>query len=631
LLNISVSVSTVKELKTREVPNIITVITQEDIKNIGANDLMDVLKLVPGVSFGLDVESSIGISMRGLWGHEGKVLILVDGQEMNEGLFACFNYSQHIPVELIKKIEIIRGPGSSIYGGYAELGVINIITKDGNDYTGLQMGTTYGQMANNFGHANAYFNYGMKNDKTKFRLSGFYGEGNRSDKEKLEVYGKDYYFNKTDFLAKQLFINTGFEHKNLKARFVIDDYKNNSYMIFNNDVKYNGSYNSNYLTLAGEVKYDFKINDKLKITPKINFKHQNPWKADYYINDSSYYDFNVNYQKALANIMCNYDMNENINILGGVEYYLDYSKYLTKGDEYIFYNGKDNISFNNISQFAQLLMKTRIVNITLGERIDKHNMYGTSFAPRIGLTKVVDKFHAKALFSKAFRAPSVYNIDYNQDIVPENTYVAELELGYQFNKKMMFKANLFEITIDDPIIYTAVFENYEYTEQYINSNKTGSRGIEVEYKYIDNKINLSLGYSYSTTQDKNEVIEYRVPVNGTVLLGAPKHKFIANFGIKISKNINANTTYVFNDKRYGYNGINSNGNSILKEFDQMHDVSLYLAYDNLFNKNINIGIGVRNLFDDQSLYLQPYDGGLTGYPMMSREYFVKLSYSITKK
>lgn len=106
-------------------------ITAEEIKNLRSRDLIDVLNLVPGMNFGVDVQGVVGISSRGNWAHEGKILVLLDGQEMNEILFSSTQFGQRYDISQIEKIEIIRGPGSSIYGGYAELGVINIITKGG--------------------------------------------------------------------------------------------------------------------------------------------------------------------------------------------------------------------------------------------------------------------------------------------------------------------------------------------------------------------------------------------------------------------------------------------------------------------------------------------------------------------
>ncbi|MGZ4060958.1 MAG: TonB-dependent receptor plug domain-containing protein, partial [Bacteroidia bacterium] len=102
LINSLIGVASIKPLSGRESPSIVSLITEEEIKNSGARDLMDILNMVPGIDFGVDVEGVVGIGMRGNWAHEGKVLLLLDGQEMNEGLFGTTQFGNHIPVDQIK-------------------------------------------------------------------------------------------------------------------------------------------------------------------------------------------------------------------------------------------------------------------------------------------------------------------------------------------------------------------------------------------------------------------------------------------------------------------------------------------------------------------------------------------------
>jgi outer membrane cobalamin receptor len=90
---------------------------------------MEVLRNVPGFEFGLDVEGVVGLGIRGNWAHEGKVVLFIDGQEMNESLYSTLQFGNHYPVEHIDRIEIIRGPGSALHGGFAAYAVINIITR----------------------------------------------------------------------------------------------------------------------------------------------------------------------------------------------------------------------------------------------------------------------------------------------------------------------------------------------------------------------------------------------------------------------------------------------------------------------------------------------------------------------
>src|SRR5262249_35046457 len=87
LSGLRVKVASVAERPVREQPGIVTVITEDDIRAAGATDLMDILALVPGFAFAADVAGVVGTGFRGLWGYEGKLLVLVDGVAANEGIY----------------------------------------------------------------------------------------------------------------------------------------------------------------------------------------------------------------------------------------------------------------------------------------------------------------------------------------------------------------------------------------------------------------------------------------------------------------------------------------------------------------------------------------------------------------
>jgi outer membrane receptor for ferrienterochelin and colicin len=106
---------------------------------------------VPGFAFGVDVQGVVGIGVRGNWGHEGKVLLLIDGQRANELLYSTTQFGGHYPADLIERVEIIRGPGSAVYGGFAELAVINVITRTPESLNGVNATARAGMMERTFG------------------------------------------------------------------------------------------------------------------------------------------------------------------------------------------------------------------------------------------------------------------------------------------------------------------------------------------------------------------------------------------------------------------------------------------------------------------------------------------------
>ena len=84
LLNVKIGVGSMDKHTIRQSPGIVSLVTGEEIRSAGARDLIDVLQLIPGITFATDTEGVVSIAVRGNWAHEGKVLLLIDGEELNE-------------------------------------------------------------------------------------------------------------------------------------------------------------------------------------------------------------------------------------------------------------------------------------------------------------------------------------------------------------------------------------------------------------------------------------------------------------------------------------------------------------------------------------------------------------------
>ena len=95
--------------KLKDSPAVVTVISGEDIRTSGARDLIDILNMVPGYFVGQDVQNIVGAGFRGLWGEEGKILLMIDGKEINELMFSTLQLDNGFPVELIERVEVVRG------------------------------------------------------------------------------------------------------------------------------------------------------------------------------------------------------------------------------------------------------------------------------------------------------------------------------------------------------------------------------------------------------------------------------------------------------------------------------------------------------------------------------------------
>ncbi len=134
LMNIAIATKT--EMTTEEAPSIVSVISSKEIMNMGARNLVDVLRTVPG--FDLTDSTTVNakkIGVRGISAQfSSKTKFMVDGHTISVAYYlGCAHLLDNFPLANIKRIEIIRGPGSALYGAGAFTSVINIITKEGGD------------------------------------------------------------------------------------------------------------------------------------------------------------------------------------------------------------------------------------------------------------------------------------------------------------------------------------------------------------------------------------------------------------------------------------------------------------------------------------------------------------------
>jgi iron complex outermembrane receptor protein len=131
LMNTKVTSVSKKEQSLSRTASAISVITSEDIRRSGATNIPDLLRMVPGVDVAQIDANTWAISVRGLNGRfSNEVLVMLDGRNVYTPTFGgAFWDVLDLPLEDIERIEVIRGPGATIWGANAVNGVINIITR----------------------------------------------------------------------------------------------------------------------------------------------------------------------------------------------------------------------------------------------------------------------------------------------------------------------------------------------------------------------------------------------------------------------------------------------------------------------------------------------------------------------
>jgi outer membrane cobalamin receptor len=312
MLNKNVSVSS-KNLTTRETPGIISLITSEEIQNSGARDMIDVLRLVPGFDVSQDLQFVMGLNLRGNWANEGKVLILMDGQPFNELLYQSVAFGNRFAVDAIERIEIIRGPGSAQYGGSAEYGVINIITKAASTLNGITAYGTAGFHRDATGRTNGGISVAKNDSKVSWDLSFFKGKSIVSDQVYQDIFqSSDPVLLSHTTHADPMNINAGLRYNGLSIRTMYDQFETA-------DPQSKVSFKNYYL----DAQYKIRISEKFRLTPRIQYLNQIPWFYDY--PETPGPDFEVRALRTLGQVDGDFDLSRKVNLKFGALYFTDKS------------------------------------------------------------------------------------------------------------------------------------------------------------------------------------------------------------------------------------------------------------------------------------------------------------------
>lgn len=658
-----VTIATRRKTPISKAPSIVTVITAEEIKNLGYRTFAEILRIVPGfeilkfADFGI-----VGPSVRGLAtsSNLNRIRLMLDGHFVNDPLRGgAFNVFDDFPVENIKRIEIIRGPGSAVYGENAFSGVINIITKDAKDIDGVRVSSGYGSFDTydeNILFGKTYGEFGISGMARYRQTSGFDGIVERDRQTTLDnAFTTPPFPDASQAPGK---VHDGRQEYDMNLKVSYKDFyflgwysnKNREPFVGPQFALTDGSHlESNHV--FGEVGYKKTIEEKLTIKPRIYYDQMD---SDSFIKslpeNATILDTAGIPQTFPKGFIGNGKVSEKI---VGTEIPFDYELFdgntVTLGLEYRLINQTnirflsnfnpgtlDPTSLNTIQDFSDTypFLKevtrriwsvylqdtwdvTDTLNLTLGVRHDRYSDFGGATSPRSGLTWAFMKNASlKVLYGEAFRAPSLIEmfitnqpaIQGNEDLNPEKIRTYEVGLSYQFNKHVTSSINYFYNDIEDLIVLRTL-PTIQTTSVYENSGDAHVQGVEMETKVDIAKDNyVFMNYTFQNPEDNR----------GNDLPFVAQH--YGNFGVNIHywKYINTNlSTFV-------------SGSRSREEGDDRDDLPAY-ALLNLsiiakeFFKTMEVQGTVFNLLDKD--YSDPGPTSIPDdLPRPERTFFVGLSY-----
>jgi outer membrane receptor protein involved in Fe transport len=617
LLKIPVNVASRKPMSQKEAPGILTVISGEQIRRSGARDLIDVLRQVPGYDFRLIVSNILGLGVRGHIGSDGRVLVLVDGIEMNEHRFGTAQFGLGFPMESIQRVEIIRGSALALYGGTAEMGVINIITRGADDLSGVEINAAVGMVAGSrVSRKQGGLVFGKKTEA--FSLSGSVHQGDSfmSDQVFIGNAGASYNMAEQDRIQPQ-YVNLGLESGPFKIRYQHDDIAVKS-RIANGAIQDNAwSFRQRSDSVLASAR--FTPRDNLEVNVSVLYQDQSPRETT--TSDDVLFS-KTTVKRTQGKLGLVWSPSPIWHLAVGAE--LLNERYVAELRPFPLAR---TIAFPTLQvngQYGELMWRGDLLNLTLGTRRDEHEYAGELWSHRLAMTKSWGDWHVKVLASAAHRAPSLEDYSAGRNGLSirkkEKVRTAEFETGYRINPDTQLTVNVFDITTSDTLIL-------------LNNSDVHTRGIEAglqvrkDWGYAD----LTLS-SYSSAGTDTTILSVIDPATGQIkkphsLLGFAPWKLAASASIRLNEKMSLTPSVAIFAERWAYDPANSTTNTPrLRVVPRTTLANLALQVDDVGVKGLSLITGLYNLFNARSVYASPFTGSAPPIPEIGREIVLNLRY-----
>jgi outer membrane receptor for ferrienterochelin and colicin len=609
-----VSVASYIDIGKNEAPGVITTISAQEIEEMGSRDLIDILNSVPGFNLGTDVQNGLAYGIRGNWAEEGKLLYMIDGMPMNELGYGTYVVGHRFPIDIIERVEIIRGAGSALYGGLAGLGVVNIITKKGQKINGQKLFVNGGASNNAISRGGINYIYGgTLKSGGEISVSGLVNFGNRSNMrmtlpDSRRVSMRD----SSNIINQNLNLNLNKNNFNLKVNY--EDYN------FQSTYEPISSTTRTFITELNKL-YTFK---KISITPFFRYKWQYPWLTDHG-DPATYEPQNTISSRWAGGFNSNYLVNTDMNLSFGLNYYSDFYRYFKRGIQQQLV-GKRYTNLQGISFYSELYYNLKFTKVFLGVRFDKYAFFKPSYAPRLTITKSYKNFFYKVLGNISYKIPTHQNIlaSSNMDIKPEVVKESQLQLGY-FDNIYEISATAFYNNLNGIIIF-----NYDsLMESYKNSGYVNTIGYEVEGKLRLNKLKLIGNYSFYQpykSDVKDVIIDTAKVSKGTFSM--PKHRIYLGITYAINNNITVNLFDLIQSSKTIPTYLDLSGNVGNYKTGIYNTINATCQFKTFYKNSIKLNFGIYNILNQKQLYGYAYQSGYQPQIAMGRELFIQIRFNL---
>jgi iron complex outermembrane receptor protein len=619
------------EQKVTQAPASVSIVTSDEIKKLGYRTLAEILQSLGGIYVTSDRNYTyLGIRGFGRPGdYNSRVLLLVDGHRMNENIYDSMYIGTEalLDVDLIERVEVIRGPSSSIYGDNAFFGVINVVSRRAAQINGVEASGEAGAFESYKGR----FTYGhVFSNSIELVLSGswyesegherlFYPEFNQptnnngvarnSDGDRYQSFFTSVKWNEFTF-------SSGLVNREKHVPTASFD------TVFDS-----GKEKTTDLRAYADLKFERDFSENTRVMARLFYdaywyEGRYPYYATNYALPGNPPRIVINLDDALGEwVGTEWQVTQKLFdrhvLIAGLDYrenirQLQHTYYDQSGfpDIKIDRNGRNAGVYGQ----AELRLCTNLV-LNAGLRYDYYDSFGGTFNPRAGLIwNALPETTFKLLYGEAFRAPNVFELYYeapgansaNPHLQPETIRTYELVWQQYLPANFRFTASGYYYEIHD-LISQAV-DAFDQTF-FANVDEVHARGLELELQHRSAwGLEARLSYAFQRAENSS---------TGQELSNSPRQ--LARFDL---------ITPIFRDRLFadleviGSSGVRTQAG---KETDGYAVVNLTL-FSQRIAKGLEVSATVYNLFNTQYAYPVSQDLRQDSITQDGRGFRVKLTY-----
>ncbi len=478
-------IATKTKLNIDDTPSFVTVLHSEKLQKLGINNVFEALRLVPGVQLTKESTGVPVVVFRGAT-QKGEVKLMIDGVNINNTYRGSIYHYLDFPIELIQRIEVIRGAGSVLYGSGAISGVINIITNSSEEnknkvftsigsYDHYKSGAIISQQIGNVKFlSDGYYEKDHKKIATGPDIAGTTGDSDQS----LTNYSIGLNISNENISLITRMKSSDFGNSHGLTNHIDEDtdkYHNLNQMFFT-QLKYKNSINKDntYFISVGYSSYLQNVETKL------------PASIDTYYKEDSFFS----QAQLISNTI------KNNELLVGIEY----SKSKIKDTSY-FVNETSTRKIFSIYANDKYSLTNRL-DFSAGLRYDNYKDEMQKVSPSFGAVyRVSDDIKIKTTYSKSFRVPSWIELKSNANLSEEEASTIESGVVYNYNQNNKVRINFFKTEIKNVIAKNSA-------RIYENSAEHNMLGSEFEYIFspnIQSEMKFSTSYIDAKDKDNNDI------------------------------------------------------------------------------------------------------------------------------